>query len=92
MKLTRFNLICAIGMFLWLPFFGLEELLVGTHVLNTKDLKHVAGNETGTVVDYLLNAWVWDGVCLVLMVLAAVCFFILLSSWCIQSLNKPSEN
>lgn len=83
-----FRLICVIGMVLWLPFFGLEELLLRAGVLNTKDLPPFAGNEPGAIADYFLNVWHWDAVCIGLFGLGCVSFFVLLCSWAGQSLSS----
>jgi len=40
----------------------LEQRLLSARVLNTKDLAPFIGTETGTVTEYLLNVWHWDGV------------------------------
>lgn len=38
----------------------LEQALLAGGILNTKDLKYVAGVESGSPLDYLLNVWCWD--------------------------------
>ena len=67
---------CAAGMCLWLPVFLIEESLLKFGVLNTKDLAPFIGNESGSLTDYLLNVWHWDGASFLLLLLAAPCFFI----------------
>jgi hypothetical protein len=84
MKNTPFNLACAIGMFLWLPFGVLTEVLVRTGVLNTKELSPLAKDLSTPVADYLLNAWYWDDVTFALLTFGAVCFLFLISKWIAQ--------
>jgi hypothetical protein len=38
-----------------------EQGLLASGVLNTKDLAPFVGNEPGTVLDDVLNLWHWDG-------------------------------
>jgi hypothetical protein len=38
-----------------------EQGLLARGVLNTKDLAPFVGSERGTVLEYLLNVWHWDG-------------------------------
>ena len=50
----------------WLLMLAIESRLLDAGIINTKDLWPVIGNETGTISDYLLNVWHWDGVILLL--------------------------
>jgi hypothetical protein len=57
----------------WLILSVLQVRLLRAGILNTKDMPPFVGNETGTVSEYLLNVWHWDGVLLLLMVAALPC-------------------
>ena len=57
----------------WLVLSVLQPRLLESGVLNTKDMPPFVGNETGTVSEYLLNVWHWDGMLLLLMVAALPC-------------------
>ncbi|MFM1767913.1 MAG: hypothetical protein RJA22_442 [Verrucomicrobiota bacterium] len=59
----------------------LQEALLAAGILNTHDLRGVAGTVPGTAVDYLLNAWCWDGALLLLWALGAPGFFVGLWLW-----------
>ena len=51
--------------------FGfVQEMLLSVGVLNTKDLKHVAGAEIGSFRDYLLNVWCWDAALMVMLLIS----------------------
>lgn len=57
-----------------LVFFGVEEHLLSSGVLNTRDLGFVGG-ESGTPYEYLTNIWHWDafgGVLMLMIPLALV--------------------
>lgn len=54
---------------------GLQDRLLSARILNTKDLQGVAGMEHGSVADYLLNVWCWDGALLLLWIMAVPSFF-----------------
>jgi hypothetical protein len=54
----------------WLVLVGLEQRLLKSGVLNTKDLPPFVGQDSGTVSEYLLNVWHWDGALLILMIAA----------------------
>lgn len=53
-----------------LVMIPVEQGLLARGVLNTKDLAPVVGNERGTVLDYVLNVWHWDGAILALFLLS----------------------
>ena len=53
-----------------LVMIQVERGLLASGVLNTKDLAPFVGNEPGTVLDYVLNAWYWDGALLALFLLS----------------------
>ena len=55
----------------WFALLIFEEHLLQSGFLNMKDLQPFVGDETGTISDYLLNVWHWDGV-LALLMLAAL--------------------
>lgn len=57
----------------WLVLSILQPRLLESGVLNKKDMPPFVGNETGTVSEYFLNVWHWDGMLLVLMVAALPC-------------------
>jgi hypothetical protein len=61
--------LCAIAP-AWVVLSILEGRLLKSGVLNTKDMPPFVGNETGTISEYLLNVWHWDGMLLVLMIAA----------------------
>ncbi len=60
----------------WFALSVLQERLLQSGVLNKKDMPPFVGNETGTVSEYLLNVWHWDGILLLLMVAALPCLVI----------------
>ncbi len=88
----KLHVALAIGMLLWLPFSVLEELLLKAGVLNTKDLPPFVGNEPGSVMEYVLNVWHWDGMALLLGVLGAGCFLVLLVMVLSQRFTAHAEN
>ncbi len=51
----------------------LEGYLLRSGVLNKKDMPPFVGTETGTVSEYLLNVWHWDGMLLLLTFAALPC-------------------
>lgn len=61
-------LCCLFPATLWM--ISVEQGLLARGVLNTKDLAPFVGNEHGTVRDYLLNVWYWDGAVLALLLLS----------------------
>lgn len=67
--------LCA-GLPVAVGLINLEQSLLARGVLNTKDLPPIVGNETGSVRDYLLNAWYWDGAILLLFVLSLPCLVV----------------
>jgi hypothetical protein len=72
--------LCSVGP-VWLGLFLLEQPLLEARILNTRDLWPFIGAERGTVSDYLLNVWHWDGLLFVLMLAALPCFFLGLRWW-----------
>jgi hypothetical protein len=48
----------------------LEDWLLGSGVLNTKDMPPFVGDDGGTLSEYLLNVWHWDGAVFLLMIAA----------------------
>ena len=67
--------------------WALQDRLLSAGILNTKDLRGVAGAEHGSISEYLLNVWCWDGALLVLWVLAVPGFFV--SLWLLE-LRSPA--
>jgi hypothetical protein len=61
-------LCCALPAAVALSF--VEQDLHARGILNNKDLPPIVGNEQGTVRDYLLNAWHWDGAIFLLFVIS----------------------
>lgn len=59
-----------------LILIALEQVLLERGLLNTKDLPPIVGNEPGTLRDYLLNVWHWDGAIFLLFLLSLPCLFI----------------
>jgi hypothetical protein len=57
----------------WVALSILQERLLEAGVLNKKDMPPFVGNETGTVSEYLLNVWHWDGMLLLMMIAALPC-------------------
>ena len=57
----------------WVVLSILQVRLLRAGILNTKDMPPFVGNETGTVGEYLLNVWHWDGMLLLLMIGALPC-------------------
>ena len=64
--------LCAIAP-AWLGLSLLQQELLQAGILNTKDLHPFIGHETGTLSEYLLNIWHWDGMLLLLMIAALPC-------------------
>ncbi|MEX1231008.1 MAG: hypothetical protein WEB58_12260 [Planctomycetaceae bacterium] len=62
-------ILCCLGP-LSLVVMSVEKGLLGTGVLNTKDLPPFIGNEIGTFSEYLFNVWHWDAAGFLLMLLA----------------------
>lgn len=76
----RFGIALCLGLPACVLFGVIQEMLLSLGVLNTKDLKYVAGAEIGSVADYLLNAWCWDAVMMVMLpisLLALLCGLLL---------------
>src|SRR5262245_9908115 len=63
--------------------YDLEEHLLTKGILNTKDLPPFVGDEHGSVSDYLLNIWHWDGAIFLLSMGSIPCF--VLGSWLLLS-------
>lgn len=61
-------LCCALPTAVALSF--VEQDLHARGILNNRDLPPIVGNEHGTVRDYLLNAWYWDGAIFLLSVIS----------------------
>src|SRR5947207_1976481 len=61
--------LCLVGP-AWFGLSILQERLLQAGILNTKDMRPFVGNETGSVSEYLLNVWHWDGVLLILAIAA----------------------
>jgi hypothetical protein len=57
----------------WMILSVLQDRLLASGVLNKKDMPPFLGNEAGTVSEYLLNVWHWDGILLLLMIAALPC-------------------
>jgi hypothetical protein len=64
---------CFVGP-VWFVLSMLEHQLLKARILNTRDLWPLIGVERGTVSDYLLNVWRWDGPRFLLMVASVPCF------------------
>lgn len=47
---------------------GLSDKLREARIINTRDLAPLAGNETGTLSEVLLNVWHWDAAIVLLMI------------------------
>ena len=60
---------------IWFLFAELEEHLLRIGFLNKRDLGFVGGEE-GTLYEYLTNVWHWDVAFGILLVIAAISFFI----------------
>lgn len=65
-------LLCSVAP-AWVALSILEQRWLESGVLNKKDLPPFVGHETGTVSEYLLNVWHWDGMSLLLMIAALPC-------------------
>lgn len=58
-------------------FFSIvQNHMLLTGVLNTKDMPPFVGTESGTVSEYLLNVWHWDGMLMLFMIAALPCLII----------------
>ena len=76
----RFGIALCLALPVCVLFGVIQEILLSLGVLNTKDLKYVAGVELGSYADYLLNAWCWTAVMMVMLpisLLALLCGFLL---------------
>ena len=60
----------------WVALSVLQEHLLRTGVLNTKNMPPFVGNEKGTVAEYFLNVWHWDAILLLLMLASLSCLII----------------
>ncbi len=76
----------------WLVLSMLEPRLLASGVLNKKDMPPFVGNETGTVSEYLLNVWHWDGMLLLLMVAALPCLVLGVLLFRSGRVHRPHEN
>jgi len=81
-------LLCSVAPLCVCFHIVLDHLLL-TGVLNTKDLPPFVGTEEGTVSDYLLNVWHWDGVFFMLAIAALPCLIIGMGLLLIQEYGKP---
>lgn len=68
-------LLCSIAP-AWLLLLVIEQQLLKAGVLNTKDMPPIVGKEKGSLSEFLLNVWHWDGMLLLLFVCALPCFLI----------------
>jgi hypothetical protein len=68
-------LLCSIAP-AWLLLLVIEQQLLEAGVLNTKDMPPIVGKEKGSLSEFLLNVWHWDGMLLLLFVCALPCFLI----------------
>ena len=76
----------------WFALSILEQRWLQSGVLNTKDMPPFVGNETGTLSEYLLNVWHWEGMLLLLMVAAFPC--LAFGVWLLRSgrIHRANEN
>lgn len=78
----------------WFALSILEHWLLDSGVLNTKDMPPFVGNDGGTLSEYLLNVWHWDGAILLLMIAAVPCLVlgVLLLRACRAETPSPTQS
>ena len=76
---------------LLVAFITLEQHLLKSGFLNTRDLGFVGGEE-GALSEYLTNVWHWDAFCCVLMLLVGIGFITGIVLFCTSRKAEASGN